>query len=70
MLEVPKSLTAVIHVRFNYKEPEVKSPSEGETQIMGRILDHASELSAEKQELLVKFANYISHLGEKEQSPN
>ncbi len=71
MIEGPKSLTAVIHVRFNYKDPEAKSPSEGETQIMGRILDHASELSTEEQELLVKFADYINHLGEKkEQSPN
>ena len=71
MLEVPKSLTAVIHVRFNHKDPEAKSPSEGETQIMGSILDHASELSTEEQELLVKFADYIIHFGKKEgQSPN
>lgn len=70
MLETPKSLTAVVHVMFNYKEPEAKPPSEGETQIMGRILDHASELSTDEQELLVKFADYINHLGEKEgQSP-
>lgn len=71
MLETPKSLTAVIHVMFNYKKPEAKPLSEGETQIIGRILDHASELSTDKQELLVKFADYINQLGKKdEQSPN
>ena len=71
MLEAPKSLTAVIHVRFNYKESEAKPVSEGETQILSRILDQASELSTDKQELLVKFADYINQLGKKdEQSPS
>lgn len=63
MMESPKSLTAIVHVRFHYKEPETKSVSESELEMLGRILDRASELSPEQQEILAKFAHYLDQLG-------
>jgi len=55
----PKSLTAVVHVRFHYEEPEAKPPSQGEIQILSSLMDRASELNPEMQEVLVKFASYL-----------
>lgn len=69
-MESPKSLTAIVHVRFNYKEPEVKSVvGESELEIMGRILDRVGGLPPEHQELLVKFAHYLDKLGKTAESP-
>lgn len=62
MIESPKSLTALVHVRFHYKEPEAKPVGESELELVGRILDRASELSREQQELLLKFAHYLEKL--------
>ena len=58
MVESPKSLTAVIHVRFHYREAETKA-TESSIETLSKLLDHASELSPEYQELLVKFANHL-----------
>ncbi|MBA7637671.1 hypothetical protein ES703_45317 [subsurface metagenome] len=66
MIEAPKSLTAVVHVRFHYEEPEAKPVGEGDVEIISRILDRGSELSPDMQEILAKFANYLSELGEKQ----
>lgn len=65
MMESPKSLTAIVHVRFHYKEPETKLVSESELEMLGRILDRASELPPEQQEIMVKFAKYLAELGQK-----
>ena len=64
-MESPKSLTAVIHVRFNYKEAQAKPVDEGQVEIMGQILDKAEELPSEYQEMLVRFANYMQGIGKK-----
>ena len=61
----PKSLTAIVHVRFHYKELETKPVGGGEIEIMSRILDQASELPPKQQEILVKFADYLNKHGKK-----
>jgi len=61
MIKSPKSLTATIHVRFNYDGSESKVISgEGPTEIIGRILDQAADMEPEMQELLVRFADYLN----------
>ncbi len=61
----PHSATATIYIRFHYKNPEAKSPDEGATEMLGKILDQASEMDPTLQELLVKFADYLSHQSQK-----
>ncbi len=60
----PKSLTATIYVRFHYQEPEVGALTGGDTQTINKILDQASELSPDLQELLVKFADFLNRAGQ------
>ena len=67
--ESPKSLTATVYVRFHYKEREPEPVSPGETEMVHRILDRASELNPEMQEVLLKFADYLKRLGEEEAKP-
>ena len=62
IVESPKSLTAVVHVNFHYQEPQVKPVGEGEIEILSRILNQASGLSPEMQEVLVKFADHLGNL--------
>jgi len=66
MLESPKSLTAVVHVKFHYKEPQTKPVSEPEIEMLSPILDKASELAPGLQETLVRFADYLIQLRKKE----
>ena len=58
MIESPKSLTAVVHVRFHYRETAAKATESG-IRMLSKLLDQASELSTEHQELLIKFANHL-----------
>ena len=58
MFESPKSLTAVIHIRF--QEPTGKPPIEEEIEILNRMMDDADELDPELSEILVQFADYIN----------
>ena len=58
----PKSLTAIVHVRFHYKEEQGKEASDSEIAMMGRVLDHASELPKSQQEILAKFVEYLEKL--------
>ena len=74
--ESPKALTAVIHlpdVRLHFYlsfQYDAANPPVGtDAKMMGRILDKASNLPTEVQELLVTFAEHILKT-EKEQSPN
>lgn len=67
MFESPKSLTATIYVRFNYKEPESQPSEETRTEIIGKILDRASELAPELQEILAKFTDYLNQLDPKKE---
>lgn len=62
MMKSPKSLTAVIHIKFNYPEPEDKPVNEADMEMLSRILDRAAELEPELQELIVKFANHLCEL--------
>ena len=71
MIDTPKSLTAVVHVKFNYKESEAKAPDSREIEILSRVLDQASNLPPEMQEIMVKFADYLGGLnGGAESSKN
>lgn len=63
-MESPKSLTALVHIRFHYGEVPSKPPGKSEIEILAGLLDHASELDPTLQELLVKFADYIKKTSE------
>ena len=67
MFESPSSLTATVYVRFNYKELAAQRLDEKTTEMTGIILDQASGLSTEMQEILVKFVDYLSKLGQKKE---
>ncbi|MBA7700237.1 hypothetical protein ES703_108947 [subsurface metagenome] len=60
MLQTPKSLTATIHVRFNYQDLDKDPVTEGETEMLARVLDQAGEMEPEMQEILIKFAGYLN----------
>lgn len=60
MIKTPMSLTATVHVRFHYTESEIKAASMGETELLARVLDQATDMDSELQELLVKFANFLN----------
>lgn len=66
IFESPRSLTATIHVRFNYSEPAAEPVTAMDVEIVNKILDQASELSPEHRELLAKFAEYINGFCKKE----
>jgi len=70
MFESPQSLTANVHVRFNYKEPKSAPVTASDVEMLNKILDKASGLSPDHRELLVKFAEYINGLFKEEQSPD
>jgi len=63
-MESPKSLTALVHVRFHYGEVPTKPAGKSEIEILASLLDHASELDPTLQELLAKFADYIKKTSE------
>lgn len=58
MFESPKSLTATVYVRFHYKQSETKVEA-SELELVNKILDQASDMSPERRELLLKFADYL-----------
>jgi len=63
MIKSPKSLTAVVHMKFHYEDGEggeVKPVSEVDIEMVSRILDKAAGLDPQVQEVLVKFADYLS----------
>uniref|UniRef100_A0A6H1Z8A2 Uncharacterized protein n=1 Tax=viral metagenome TaxID=1070528 RepID=A0A6H1Z8A2_9ZZZZ len=59
-LSLPSSLTAIVHMKFRYDEKERKLVGEAEIQLLDELLGRAGELDPELQELLVKFADYVS----------
>ena len=69
MIQGPKSLTATVHVRFHYAEPEVKTAVEGQTQMIAKLLEHTTDLDPELQELLIKFANYLKGISTQGPTP-
>lgn len=66
MFESPKSLTATIHVRFDYREPEGKPVDQSQVEMMDRILDQAAGLDPGLQELLVTFASHLRGLSKED----
>jgi len=58
-MESPKSLTAMVHVRFHYRELPSQAPSKSEIEVLGSLLERASKLDPDLQELLVRFADYV-----------
>lgn len=74
MIESPKSLTAVVHVKFHYKELKAVPVAQSEPEILNSILDRASEMPPEYRELLIKFTDYLGSLsgnsGDKEKEQN
>ena len=65
MIAVPKSLTAVVHVKFDYDGQKPQPVSDSDIKIISRILDKAAGMEPELQEILVKFADHLSKLGDK-----
>lgn len=59
MVDMPRSLTAIVHLRFNYDEKQRKLVGEAEVQLLDDLMGKAAGLDPELQELLVKFADYI-----------
>lgn len=60
-MESPKSLTAVVYVRFNYQDKgtEAKPLGRGELEMLNRLMDQACNLPVDLQEMLVKFGSYL-----------
>ncbi|GAH81942.1 unnamed protein product [marine sediment metagenome] len=67
MIQSPKSLTAVVHVKFHYEETEPKPVSELDVEMVSQILAKASGLEPELQELLIKFAGHLNQVMETEE---
>lgn len=59
MVMSPGSLTAVVYLKFNHKEAETKPVGERDVVMVSQILDKASGLEPELQELLVRFADFL-----------
>lgn len=57
---LPSSLTAIVHMKFRYDEKEKKLVGEAEIQLLDELLGRAGNLDPELQEMLTKFAEYIS----------
>ena len=60
MIETPKSLTAIVHVKFNYSENKQPPVEEGEIELLNRIINQGSDLSPQMQDMLAKFADHLS----------
>ena len=69
MIQGPKSLTATVHVRFNYTETELKTDSGGHTQMIAKLLENITELDPDLQELFIKFASYMKVTSTQEPKP-
>jgi len=65
MMELPKSLTAVVHVRFHYQEEETRPATASQIEMLDSLMNKASGLSPNMQEILVKFASYVRETAKK-----
>lgn len=65
MIQLPKSLTATIHVDFHY-DHQGKPPSEAELDRLSRVLSRAAELDPKLQHFLAQLVDYINHLDQGE----
>ena len=67
MIQSPKSLTATVHVRFNYQEPDINPAGESQVEMLNRILDQAADLDPALQECVIGFVNHLKGLNNKEE---
>ena len=69
MMSTLKSVTGVLHLpdlRLNFYLSFDETEPEGEdAKKIGRIMDQASDLTPEMQEVLIKFADFLEKHGEK-----
>lgn len=61
-LQMPKSLTATVHVDFNYKKCRAGPPREVEIKILDRLMNRAADLEPAMQEMVDKFAAYMDRV--------
>jgi len=66
---MPRSLTAVAHVTFNYQPRQATPVAKTKIEMVSRLLDQAAHLSSEEQEILVKFADCLNRLSEEDKNP-
>lgn len=66
MMESPRSLTAVVHVKFNYPGNPIAKVAKSDLEVMSKVLDQAAEMSPEHQDILIKFADYLKNISESE----
>jgi len=60
MIQSPKSLTAVVHVRFHYNDEKInKPPSRQEMELFSQLREQASEMEPDLQEILLQFAGHL-----------
>ena len=62
MMNSPKSLTATVHIRFNYDGPEAKPVEESQVEMINRILDGAADLDPTLRDLLISFVAHLSEV--------
>lgn len=62
MIGSPKSLTAIVHVRFHHNKESGSESWPSDLEMVGKILERASEMGPDMQEILVKFADYLRDL--------
>jgi len=67
MMQPPRSLTAVVHVKFHYGEAVSEKPDEGQVELLNKLMENTSSLDPELQRILVDFANQMQ--ATTEQSP-
>ena len=58
----PRSLTAVIQLKFDYQEREAKPVGCCDVEMISQILDKACGLDPELQELLLKCADLLNQV--------
>ena len=54
----PKSMTAVVHVRF--QEPAGKPPADEEIELLNRVMSQNYELDPKLKEVLDRFADHLN----------
>ena len=58
-MDLPISVTAIVHLKFHFDKESRKIIGEAEIQLIDELMAQASDLDPELQELLLKFANYM-----------
>ncbi|KKN43824.1 hypothetical protein LCGC14_0699150 [marine sediment metagenome] len=56
MDKLPRSVTAIVHIRFVSPPEQGKPIGEGETGLLDHLMKQATGLNPEHQEMLVRFA--------------